>query len=131
MLTYVIAATVVAFLTGWVWYQYLFPHAGADLAGSEDAAKRMRGKTIILMVVVLLIVTAASGTFIKNRGVLDAVDVIKLAIKMWFGFFFPVSLAAWAQTKASLTTLVANVGYWLVAAVEFAVLADWFLLKVG
>lgn len=129
MVTYVVVATVVAFLTGWAWYQVLFPRVAADLAGSEEQAKRMRGRNMAMMLVALVILAFATGTFIKNRGVLDMADAVKLAIKIWFGFFLPITLVSWAYTKASLTTLVATAGYWLVAALEFAILAAWLLLR--
>lgn len=129
MVVYVIVATVVALATAWAWYQYLFPNAAADLAGSEEAARRMRTRNMALMVIALVILSFATGTFIKNRGVLDMADVLKLAIKIWVGFFFPIVLVTWAHTKASVVTFVAHAGYWLVAALEFAVLAVWFVLR--
>ncbi len=123
--SYVIVATVVSFLTGWAWYTYLFPRVDRELLGSEEAARGARPKNIVLFLIALLILSGATGWFIQHRNVLDAVDAIKLGIKIWVGWWLPISLVAWGHSRSSLTTLVATAGFWLVAAIEFTAIAFW------
>lgn len=128
MVTYVIVSTIAAFLTGWVWYQYIFPQAAGERVGGEGGAQPMQNRNRALGVVAFIILSVATGIFIRNRNIADAVDMVKLAIKIWFGFLFPVVLVAWAHSRASMNALIAHAGFWLVLSVEFAVLARWLLL---
>jgi hypothetical protein len=125
---YVFLATITGLLTAWVWFTTLFPHADAEMMGGEDAALQHRGRNFFLTAVALVILSAAVGTFLTNRGIAGTVDLVKLAIKIWFGFFFPLTLLGWAHTPARFTSLIAVSSYWLVIAVEFAFLADWLLV---
>lgn len=127
MVFHVVVSTIVALLTGYVWYQYLFPKAAGETMGSDDAVKAMQGRNMFVMAIAMAILSGAVGTFLLNRGILNDADLMKNAIKTWFGFFFPVILVSWAYTRGTLTTLIAHAGFWLIIALEFAVLTRWLL----
>jgi hypothetical protein len=76
----------------------------------------------------LVVLSAAVGTFIKNRQVVDMADTLRLGFKIWFGFLLPVLVTFWVSVGKSLNILMATAGYWLVVALLLAILADWMLL---
>ncbi len=131
MVGYVITAGIVALVSRMVWFQYLFPKVDTELLGSEDAAREARGKNLALLVIALVVLAVAMGTFIENRGIRNNVDIVKLAIKVWLGFFLPLILVNWGHSKGSVTTLVGVAGYWLLVGVEYSVIASWLLLQAG
>ncbi len=125
MTTYVIALVVAGIITANLWFRYLFPKAEEELAGGPENALLIRGRNYIFTAVALALLGAAMVTFIRNRGVLDQADLIKLAIKVWFGFLLPVVFFAWSRIKSSFTALLALSGLLLLFAFEAAILADW------
>lgn len=124
MTAYIIVGAIVTWILGWLWYQYLFPKVREEIGGADAG----QGKLFVLAAVSLLVFAAAMGTFIQNRQVVDMADTLRLAFKTWVGFLLPVTVMAWAPTKKSLNVLIAGAGYWLIAAVVLAILADWMIL---
>lgn len=98
------------------------------MSGVPEFGGPSRFKATLLTGISLILLSAAIGTFIQNRNVLDTVDILKLGIKIWVGFLLPIALVAWAQTRAGLNTLIATTGFWLAIAFECAILAAWMLL---
>ncbi|TSC61959.1 MAG: hypothetical protein G01um1014106_681 [Parcubacteria group bacterium Gr01-1014_106] len=124
MTAYIIVGAIATWILGWLWYQYLFPKVREELGGADAG----QGKVFVLSALALLIFAAALGTFMRNRGVVDMADTLRLAFKTWLGFVLPVIVMTWAPTKKSVNVLVAGAGYWLIAAVILAILADWMIL---
>lgn len=129
MSIYVIVAAIVTGLTHWAWFSMLFPQTLTEVAGGEEESKRLESRALVFLGIALIVFAVAMGTFVRNRGVLDTADAVKLAVKVWVGFILPASLVWWSRTRQSLTALVAASGAWLLVSVECAILAAWFLLK--
>ncbi|MDP3685272.1 MAG: DUF1761 domain-containing protein [bacterium] len=122
MTAYIVVGAIATWVLGWLWYQYLFPKVREEFGASPDM------RTFVVTAVALLVLAAAVGTFIKNRQVVDMADALRLGFKIWLGFLLPVLVTFWVSTKKSLNVLVATAGYWLVAALLLALLADWMIL---
>ncbi|TSC72670.1 MAG: hypothetical protein G01um101438_387 [Parcubacteria group bacterium Gr01-1014_38] len=122
MTAYIIVGAIATWVLGWLWYQYLFPKVREEFGVPPST------RTFVITAVALLVLSAAVGTFIKNRSVVDMADTLRLGFKIWVGFLLPVLVTFWASTRQSLNILVATAGYWLVAALLLAILADWMLL---
>lgn len=122
MTTYVIIGAVVGWIVGWAWYTYLFPKVQEELGGKPGP------RQFVTYLLSLVVFTAAVGTFIQNRNVLDMADTLRLGFKIWLGFTLPVSAGWWAATRKSPTAFVADAGFWLATSVVLAALAAWMLL---
>lgn len=122
MTAYIIVGAIATWVLGWLWYQYLFPKVREEFGASPDA------RTFVVTAVAVLVLAAAVGTFIKNRQVVDTADALRLGFKIWLGFLLPVLVTFWVSVRKSMNVLVATAGYWLIAALLLALLADWMIL---
>lgn len=103
----IVAATVLQFIAGWIWYMPLFGKAwgaihGYDLLSKEEQEKAQKGMmphlvaqlvgTLVMTFVLSLFVTVPADIFVL--GLTGESSIFGTAGLLWFGFVVPTQASA-------------------------------------
>lgn len=125
----VLAAAVVGWFVGWIWYGPLFGKPWMKWSGVSmaDAKKNVNPKlSMWLGLGTFYLVSLVLAHLIGLIGISDFASAKELAFWVWLGFFVPVSLGSWLWEGRSFKLFLLNAIYWLlVLDIAAYVLVRW------
>ncbi len=103
----VLVASVVFYLVGFAWYEFLFKDAW--MAASGITAADAEGLTPVYMAggfLITVMQVIGIGLVLKWKGVADPVGAIKAALVLWLFFALPFTLYPYLYTPAHNSTML-------------------------
>ena len=132
----VLAAVVINFIIGFLWYAALFAKAwskemGYDPKMRPDRKAMMKGMTLMVignfLFAWVLAFYLAGWQYIPEANKMNPfVMGINSAISVWIGFFVPVHLSRVVWEKHSWKLFFINSGYHLVATIVVALILSYW-----
>jgi hypothetical protein len=115
----VLAAAVVAWLIGALWYSpVLFAKAWVKAHGytaEQVAAMRVtQGKVIAATLIAMILMAAVLQVFLQHLGADSVSDGLKWAFHAWLGFALPLGFIAHLYSQKTLAAWLIDLGYQLV-----------------
>lgn len=128
----VLAAAVLGFLVGWLWYSpVLFGTVwmkamGVKKGTASKSQKKGMMKSMFWAFIAQIIVASVLGMVISAMGGLGALDGMAIAFWMWLGFVAPIMIGGVLWEGKSFTVYLISALHWLVVlVVQAAVLGTW------
>jgi len=127
----VLAAAVVAWLIGALWYSpVMFAKSWVDAHGYTPeqvaAMQTMQGKVIGLTLVAMILMAWILGMFLNHLGADSVADGVKWAFHVWLGFALPLGFIAHLYSQKRYSALAIDLGYQVVyLAAMGAILGRW------